>query len=285
MNQIKLFRYFHVFTSDWNYCIFLWKCNISIFFLTRILNNKNKLIFLKCCAHFWRLWAREIVVKGLRRKDIKPIFSWLKSSLGEETFITQEACLPRSAKQLYYYSSWSSWWRLAFWDDTSHKEARRRGNGETPLLALGYTPLKSECNRDEVAYQPLLAYSVKYTLLSMLSARCSIHLRGKWNYKRIPPPPPPPAVDAADTFHARFTRAHVKPNDHGGVMFARSSTIPRPRLRAKLLHALELNTEPVFLERAMEFDGILENGKREAMYFHDVIDKWIYIWCNISFEF
>lgn len=56
-------------------------------------------------------------------------------------------------------------------------------------------------------------------------------------------------------------------------MFARSSTIPRPRLRAKLLHALELNTEPVFLERAMEFDGILENGKREAMYFHDVIDK------------
>lgn len=107
----------------------------------------------------------------------------------------------------------------------------------------------------------------------MLSARCSIHLRGKWNYKRIPPPPPPPAVDAADTFHARFTRAHVKPNDHGGVMFARSSTIPRPRLRAKLLHALELNTEPVFLERAMEFDGILENGKREAMYFHDVIDK------------
>lgn len=28
--------------------------------------------------------------------------------------------------------------------------------------------------------------SVKYTLLSMPSARCSIHLRGKWNYKRIP---------------------------------------------------------------------------------------------------
>lgn len=57
---------------------------------------------------------------------------------------------------------------------------------ETPPRV--YT-VKSECNRDEVAYQPLLAHSVKYTLLSMLSARCSIHLRGKWNYKRIPPPP------------------------------------------------------------------------------------------------
>lgn len=114
----------------------------------------------------------------------------------------------------------------------SLSETRVTSQGEetTKLhLALGYTPLKSECNRDEVAYQPLLAYSVKYTLLSMLSARCSIHLRGKWNYKRIPPPP----VDAADTFYARFTRAHVKPNDHGGVMFARSSTIPRSRQIAR----------------------------------------------------
>lgn len=114
----------------------------------------------------------------------------------------------------------------------SLSETRITSQGEetTKLhLALGYTPLKSECNRDEVAYQPLLAYSVKYTLLSMLSARCSIHLRGKWNYKRIPPPP----VDAADTFYARFTRAHVKPNDHGGVMFARSSTIPRSRQIAR----------------------------------------------------
>lgn len=144
----------------------------------------------------------------------------------------------------------------------SLSETRVTSQGEetTKLhLALGYTPLKSECNRDEVAYQPLLAYSVKYTLLSMLSARCSIHLRGKWNYKRIPPPP----VDAADTFYARFTRAHVKPNDHGGVMFARSSTIPRSRLRAKLLDALELNTG---ISRTSDgirwnFGESLENGK------------------------
>lgn len=144
----------------------------------------------------------------------------------------------------------------------SLSETRVTSQGEetTKLhLALGYTPLKSECNRNEVAYQPLLAYSVKYTLLSMLSARCSIHLRGKWNYKRIPPPP----VDAADTFYARFTRAHVKPNDHGGVMFARSSTIPRSRLRAKLLDALELNTG---ISRTSDgirwnFGESLENGK------------------------
>lgn len=133
----------------------------------------------------------------------------------------------------------------------SLSETRVTSQGEetTKLhLALGYTPLKSECNRDEVAYQPLLAYSVKYTLLSMLSARCSIHLRGKWNYKRIPPPP----VDAADTFYARFTRAHVKPNDHGGVMFARSSTIPRSRQIAR---------RPRIKYRyfSMKFDGTLGN--------------------------
>lgn len=44
---------------------------------------------------------------------------------------------------------------------------------------------KRECNRGRVEAQFNLG-SVKYTLLSMPSARCTIHLCGKWNYKRIP---------------------------------------------------------------------------------------------------
>lgn len=44
---------------------------------------------------------------------------------------------------------------------------------------------KRECNRGRVEARFSLD-SVKYTLLSMPSARCAIHLCGKWNYKRIP---------------------------------------------------------------------------------------------------
>lgn len=81
--------------------------------------------------------------------------------------------------------------------------------------------MQGECNRDEVAFQ---ADSVKYTLLSMPSARCCIHLRGKWNYKRIQPPFGGFPL-ATDTLYSRGSRVYtLNQRSQKGVMFARSST-------------------------------------------------------------
>lgn len=80
------------------------------------------------------------------------------------------------------------------------------------------------------------AYSVKYTLLSMPSARCITHLRGKWNYKRIPPTARGSPL-AADTFCARLTHTHVKPTI-AEALYLRDPPWVCLRLRAKLLRVL-----------------------------------------------
>ena len=86
---------------------------------------------------------------------------------------------------------------------------------------------------------PGRAYSVKYTLLSMPSARCSIHLRSKWNYKRIPPAARGSPL-AADTFcAARLTPSHTL----NQLDLAEASCLRDPpagvcpRLRAELLRS------------------------------------------------
>lgn len=109
--------------------------------------------------------------------------------------------------------------------------SRKEGKGETPSPSN-----VREANAIVTGSCTSSAYSVKYTLLSMPSARCITHLRGKWNYKRIPPTARGSPL-AADTFCARLTRTHVKPTI-AEALYLRDPPRVCLRLRAKLLRVL-----------------------------------------------
>lgn len=88
-------------------------------------------------------------------------------------------------------------WRSAFWGTPDEVE-RVELDGPRGIRKANAIVTRSRTSTN----------SVKYTLLSMPSARCSIHLRGKWNYKRIPV-----LVDfsvVADTSCTRVTRTNVE---------------------------------------------------------------------------
>lgn len=119
--------------------------------------------------------------------------------------------------------------RDASLSETSY--SRKEGKGETPSPSN-----VREANAIVTGSCTSSAYSVKYTLLSMPSARCITHLRGKWNYKRIPPTARGSPL-AADTFCARLTRTHVKPTI-AEALYLRDPPRVCLRLRAKLLRVL-----------------------------------------------